>query len=196
MTNKEKYKLAFSVLHSSRIVSMEEERMMIMKKKARFQAAAAAIAVCLAFAGGGSIAYAADLGGIQWKVQVWIHGDPTDADLIYNPEGTYSLSFQTKDGSVESVQGGGVAIEADGSERPLSKEELLDELDQPMVEYNEDGTVWVYYRDQKMDITDQFKDGICYVKISNGGETLYMTVKYQDGWSTSPHKYVEPNALD
>lgn len=196
MTNKEKYRQAFSVLHSSGIVSLEEERMIIMKKKARFRAAAAAVAVCLAFAGGGSIAYAADLGGIQWKIQLWTHGDLTDADFQYNPNGTYDLSYQTEDGSVEAVHGGGVAIEDDGSERPLSKEELLEELDHPMVEYNEDGTVWVYYRDQKMDITDQFKDGICFVKISNDEETLYMTVKYQDGWSTSPHKYVEPDALD
>lgn len=196
MTNKEKYKQAFSVLHSSRIVSMEEERMMIMRKKARFQAAAAAVIVCLAFAGGGSIAYAADLGGIQWKVQVWIHGDPTDADFTYNPNGTYTLSYPKEDGSVESLQGGGVAIEDDGTECPLSGEELLEELDHPMVEYDEDGTVWVSYRDQKLDITDQFQDGICYVKISTGEETLYVTVKYQDGWSSSPHKYVEPNSLD
>ena len=57
MTNKEKYKQAFSVLHASGRISLEEERMKIMKKKARFQAAAAAVAVCLAFVGGGSIAY-------------------------------------------------------------------------------------------------------------------------------------------
>ena len=42
MTNKEKYKQAFSVLHASGRISLEEERMKIMKKKARFQAAAAA----------------------------------------------------------------------------------------------------------------------------------------------------------
>lgn len=196
MTNKEKYKQAFSVLHPSGMISLEEERMRTMKKKARFQAAVAAIALCLAFAGGSSIAYAADLGGIQWKIQLWMNGDPTDVNFVYEPNGSYRLTYPKEDGSVESVQGGGVAIEDDGTERPLSQEELLEELDHPMVEYKDDGTVWIYYRDQKMEITDQFQDGVCYVKMSNDEETLFVTVKYQDGWSSSPHKYVEPDDLD
>ena len=35
------------------------------------------------------------------------------------------------------------------------------------VDYKEDGSIWVYYYDQKIDITDQFKDGVCYVQVSN-----------------------------
>lgn len=195
MTNKEKYKQAFSVLHTSGRISLEEERMIIMKKKVRFQAAAAAIAVCLAFAGGGSIAYAADLGGVQRKIQLWVHGDQTNADFVYNGDGSYDLWYEEEDGTREKLHGGGVAIEEDGAERPLTEEELMEHLNSPTVHYQEDGTVWVYYYDQKMDITDRFKDGVCYVKLSNGDETLYMTVCYQDGWSTSPHKYVSPDAF-
>ena len=65
MTNKEKYKQAFSVLQPSGKISLEEERMIIMKKKAKFQAAVAAAAICLAFVSGGGIVYAADLGGVD-----------------------------------------------------------------------------------------------------------------------------------
>ena len=68
MTNKEKYKQAFSVLQPSGKISLEEERMIIMKKKAKFQAAVAAAAICLAFVSGGGIVYAADLGGVQRKI--------------------------------------------------------------------------------------------------------------------------------
>lgn len=195
MTNKEKYKQAFSVLHPSGKISLEEEKLMIMKKKAKFQTAAAALIVCLAFAGGGSVAYAADLGGIQRQIQLWIHGDQTDADFIYNANGSYDLSYQTEDGTQETLHGGGVAIEENGTERPLTEDELLEDLNQPIVEYEEDGLVWVYYRDQKLDITDRFKDGVCYVKVSNGEGDLYMTILYQDGWSTSPHKYISPDSL-
>ena len=63
------------------------------------------------------------------------------------------------------------------------------------VDYKEDGSIWVYYYDQKIDITDQFKDGVCYVQVSNGEKTLYMTILYEGGWCTSPHKYESPDSF-
>lgn len=88
-----------------------------------------------------------------------------------------------------------MAIEDDGTERPLTEEELLAELNSPDVRYLEDGTVWIYYYDQQIEITDRFKDGVCYAKVSNGDETLYMTILYQDGWGSSPHKYISAAEL-
>lgn len=196
MTNKEKYKQAFSVLLSSGEISLEVERMAIMNKRARMRTAAAAVAACVVLAGGSGIAYAADVGGIQRAVQLWIHGDQTTAVFEYDGDGSYQMSYPLEDGEVEERSGGGVAIEADGTERPLTEEELLDSLNDPEVEYKDDGTVWVYYYDQKIEITDQFKDGICYLKLSHGEETLYMTIKYQDGYSSSPHKYADPDSFN
>lgn len=70
----------------------------------------------------------------------------------------------------------------------------MEELNAPDVEYEEDGSVWVYYYDQKIEITDKFDaDGVCYVKLSNHGEILYMTVKYQNGFCTSPNRYISPS---
>lgn len=195
MTNKEKYKQAFSVLQPSGKISLEEERMIIMKKKAKFQAAVAAAAICLAFVSGGGIVYAADLGGVQRKIQLWVQGDQTDADIVYNANGSYDLWYENEDGTREDLHGGGVAIEADGTERPLTEAELMDHLQQPTVDYKEDGSIWVYYYDQKIDITDQFKDGVCYVQVSNGEKTLYMTILYEGGWCTSPHKYEIPDSF-
>lgn len=196
MTNKEKYKQAFSVLQSSGEISLEVERMAIMNKRARMRTAAAAVAACVALAGGGGIVYAADIGGIQRTVQLWIHGDQTTVTFEYDGDGSFLMSYPAEDGEVEERGGGGVAFEADGTERPLTEEELLDSLNDPEVEYKDDGTVWVYYYDQKIEITDQFQDGVCYVKLSHGDETLYMTVKYQDGYSISPHKYADPDSFD
>lgn len=196
MTNKEKYKQAFSVLQSSGEISLEVERMAIMNKRARMRTAAAAVAACVALAGGGGIVYAADIGGIQRTVQLWIDGDQTTVTFEYDGDGSFLMSYPTEDGEVEEIGGGGVAVEADGTERPLTEEELLDSLNDPEVEYKDDGTVWVYYYDQKIEITDQFQDGVCYVKLSHGDETLYMTIKYQDGYSTSPHKYADPDSFD
>ncbi len=189
MTNKEKYKQAFSVLHSPGEMATEVENMVNRKKSRSFRGAAAAVITCLLVAGGSSVVYAADIGGIQRAIQLWIEGDRTDVTFEYDPDGTYSMSYQTEEGDEKVLCGGGVALEDDGSERPLTESELLEHLNMPEVGYEEDGTVWVYYYDQKIDITDRFQDGVCYVKVSNGEETLYMTIQYQNGWCTSPYKY-------
>lgn len=60
----------------------------------------------------------------------------------------------------------------------------------------EDGTVWVYYYDQKLDITEKFEDEFCYVKLHHGEKTLYVTVKYQDGYGVSEDKYPSPSEWD
>lgn len=193
MTNKEKYKQAFSVLHTSGDFSLEVEKMAILKKKHKMNLAVAAAAICILLAGGTGTAYAANVGGIQRTVQLWIDGDKTDVVLEISPDGSYNISIPDGDGNTREQGGGGVAIHADGSERPLTEEKIMEKLNAPDVEYEADGSVWVYYYDQKIEITDKFDaDGVCYVKLSNDGEILYMTVKYQNGFSTSPNRYVNP----
>ena len=41
------------------------------------------------------------------------------------------------------------------------------------------------YQDQKLDITDKFVDGVCYTKIEGKGKTLYLTVKYDNGYAAN-----------
>ena len=99
------------------------------------------------------------------------------------------------DGNDVSQGGGGVAYE-NGTERPLTADELLDEINMPEVEYEEDGTVWVYYLNQKMEITDKFEDGVCFVQLKADGQTQYITVKYQNGYATSPDGYIQPDKFN
>lgn len=143
MTNKERYKQAFSVLHTSDQFSVEVENMSRLNKKHNMKVAVAALTGCILLAGGTGIAY-----------------------------------------------------EADGTERPLTGEELLEEANSPDVEYNDDGTVWLYYKNQKIEITDKFKDDVCYVKVQDGDEILYVTVKYQNGLAYSNEKYVEEDEFN
>ena len=79
--------------------------------------------------------------------------------------------------------GGGVAFEPDGSERPLTEEEILEHLDHPEVDHKEDGTIWVYYRGQKIEITDRFdEDGYCYLELRDGTEILFARSKETVVW--------------
>ena len=197
MTKKEIYKQAFSVLHTSDISEGEVKYMAKLRKQQKMKLAAAAIAVCV-IVGGTGTAYAANVGGIQRTIQLWMHGDQTSATFDFNADdGSYNLEYQDESGITVSQGGGGVALGPNGSERPLTEEELMEELNAPDVEYLDDGSVWVYYKNQKIEITDKFdKDNVCYVKIENGNETIYMTVKYQDGYSTSPDKYPDPRSFN
>ena len=159
-------------------------------RKHRIVALCACIALIAVLA---TAAYATDVGGIQRTIQLWIHGDQTDAVMVVEKDGSYKVTYADENGDAREMAGGGVAMDMFGNERPLTEEEILEHLSDPDVEYKDDGTVWVYYMNQQIEITDKFDDdGVCYVKIDNGDETLYLTIQYQEGYSMSPHGYEKP----
>ena len=196
MTNKEKYKQAFSGLHPLEPISLEVKQMVKIQKKHKFQAAAAILTAFILVGGTGTV-YAANIGGIQRTIQLWIHGDQTDATLDVKEDGSYSLNYSDENGKEVEQGGGGVAFDADGTERPLTEEEIMEQINMPEVEYEEDGSIWVYYENQKIEITDKFdNDKVCYVKIKGKEKTLYLTVKYQNGYCISEDKYPSPASFN
>ena len=196
MTEKERFQRAFAPLHASPDTMTEVMKMTERKTKrpALRRAATIGLAAALVLALG-SVAYASDLGGIQRTVQLWLNGEMTDATLTVN-EGSYTLRYPDKDGTEHEMGGGGIAIEDDGTERALTEEEMLEHLDAPEVVYEDDGTVMIYYRGQSLDITDRFdENGLCHVLLrgeQNGGKTLFVTIRYNDGYSYSATKYEDP----
>ena len=68
MTNREKYKRAFSALPASREFSLEVETMKTTVKHHRLRAAAVLAAACVLLVGSVSAVYTADVGGIQRTV--------------------------------------------------------------------------------------------------------------------------------
>ena len=195
MTNHERYQRAFSTLHPSWQWSMEGTEMKQTRKRylPRAVLVCAAVILVLALA---ATAYAADVGGIQRTIQIWVHGDQTDA--VLNVEGgEYSLTYTDENGEQHEQSGGGKTFDLFGNERDVTEEEIREHLDMPDVEYCDDGTVWVYYHNQKIEITDKFDaDGVCYVKVTDGGKTYYVTVKYENGHSISESKYVSPKLFN
>ena len=202
MTDREMFQKTFEKLHASPEVLTEvldmttdKNKITSIKKRRLTPKVAAAVAALVLAVGSGSVAYAMDIGGIQRKVQVWVHGDQTDA-IFTVKNGSYTLDYKDKDGKDVQQSGGGGAMDADGTERPLTEEELWDDVNAPEVIYEDDGKVYVYYLNQKMDITDKFEDGICYVQLKVDGDTRYMTVKYQNGYALSPNGYISPDEFN
>lgn len=205
MTDKEKFKKTFDKLHASPDVLTEvlnmtaNEKVVPIRKKHNLSRVAVAAAALILTLGSGATAYAMDLGGIQRIVQIWIHGDQTSATFTID-NGTYSLDYTDENGKEVHQGGGGVAFNEDGTERPVTDEEIMEHvINTPTVSWEDDGRIWVYYMNQKIDITDKFEDGYCYVKLEAGGETKYMTVKYSDpscgglGYGLSTHAFLQPN---
>lgn len=168
----------------NKIIMLKQKKPICLKKITSF-----ILAACLIFTMAVT-AYAADIGGIRRIIQIWLHGEQTTAVLdIQN--GQYTLTDE--EGSFIKG-GGGVAFEPDGSERPLTEEEILAHLEHPEVIYQEDGRIWLYYRGQKIDITDRFdEEGYCYLELQDGEEVLYATIEKNGGLATSPTAYPKPH---
>ena len=195
MTNKENYQRTFSVLHASEKLTLED-RIMSKKKRTYIPRVAIVLVALVVVLGSGSAAYANNLGGIQRTLQIWFHGDQTNVTFDLD-EGTYSGTYQTPDGKTKEFSGGGVATNLDGTVRPVTEEEMIAHLNAPDVDYLDDGSVWLYYHDQAMEITDMFnEDGVCFIQVHHGDETRYVTVKYGKGLASSPHSYMQPNEFN
>lgn len=151
------------------------------------------IATAAVVAGCG-VCYANNVGGIQRTLQIWTHGQMTTVEVtITNEDGLtgYNMTYKDVNGKAVEMSGGGVAYDPDGSERPLTAEEIMEELNSPDVEMEEkNGRTYLYYMDQEIDITDKFADGFAYVKINTPDGILYVTVRQGSGMATSMDKFV------
>lgn len=180
MTNSERYKQAFSALQSSRHHTWEVEEMALIQKKHRKNIAVAAAVACAVVVGAGGTVYAADLGGIQEKISMWLYGTQTEVDVTANGEngyGGYTFTY-TQDGETRKIGGGGVSINEDGNETWLSADEVAAHMSESAdVEQDEDGKVWVYYYDQKIEITNSFdENGVCSLTLTHEDKTIYLEI--------------------
>lgn len=182
MTNKEKYKQAFSTLHASdnidkEVIYMEQRKHTYIKK-----IVAAGAAILLA-TGSITAAYAADLGGIQQKLTMWFQGEQTEVTAKENGDYSYTYTFTDQDGKEQEFTAGGVTIDDAGNEHAVSAQEILDEMTDDVI-YTDTGRIlfFHYNLDEKIDITDMFdQNGICRIAIKDGEQTVYYQIKQENG---------------
>lgn len=136
--------------------------------------------------------FCASPGGIQRTIQIWLHGQLTDATLdIDASNGTYAIRDQS--GHI-TQSGGGVAINQDGTERPLTAKEIKEDLANTPDTETVNGRTCLLLGGQRIDITDRFDDsGFCYITVRTGSGKLYVTVRKNGGLASSPNRYVLPD---
>lgn len=204
MTDRERYKRTFSQLHASEKILTEVQTMKNIKimPVRRLIAIAAAAMLIAAMA---TVAYAADIGGIQATIQILLKDgtllNVTDIREIKLEDGTVvkSAFFETVDmepkddieievnynGEHQVVHGMVVSMEPGEVDA-----ESMESVDAYQVEYRDDGTVWVHYGDRDIEITDLFEGGVCHLELENeqveveDGEvtkSTYLTIQYGEG---------------
>lgn len=195
MTEQERYRRAVSALHPDpafRVVLQKQGKTPArVRASLRFHAGLAAILWILALSLVGAGVYAANIGGIQRKIQILQHGELTDAVLsVSDTDGTYQVTDPS--GRV-LLGGGGVAIQEDGTERPLTEEELLSGLADQVSAEVENGHYYLCWRSHLFDLTGAFdRSSVCYVTLTDGSDTLYVTALSDGAVASSPSRYLIP----
>lgn len=192
MTNKEKYKQAFSVLHTSDDFTLEVPQMKQKNKPRWLSPLAAVFAACVILFATATTAYAANVGGIQRTIQLWLHGDQTMVTFTYVKDGYFEMDYIDSEGKLHWIGLGGTYVSEDGSTRPLTEEEILEELTRPGSHYLYNGSGWEEWY-KIAEITDQFENDVCYAKLIVNGKPLYMTITRDNGYATSPNRYINPS---
>ncbi len=172
MTNKEKYKRAFSALHPSYPIDLEESTMKNTKTHVLFRPVAAVVCILLLL-GCATVAYAADIGGIRTTIQTWVHGKSTPVDVT-QVKGGYQFSY-SEDGKTKSFSGGGIAVDQAGNEIPLTPEEVAEAVFDE-IGRQEDGKIWLYYKSYAIDITEHMTGSGCKLVLTDEGTKVYFDI--------------------
>ena len=170
MTNKEKYKQAFSVLKASGKIEMEDLKM---KKSKISKVAVAAAAVVACFVATNSICFAAT--GDIWveKVIVYLNGQPveTEAEIRDLGDGNYSCFMELPAESSEGIS----TVVVSGSKEP-SEFIIVSETEEEAYIKEENGIIQFCYRGVCVDITADYEDGKAEGSITAEGKEYNYSV--------------------
>jgi len=172
MTNKQKYKQAFSALHPSHPIDLEVSTMNHTNTRFLFRPVAAIVSILLLL-GCAGVAYAADIGGIRQTIQVWLHGDLQDMEVT-GEDGHYQFHYKDDPGKTP-ISGGGIEIDQDGNATPLSPEDVAQTLADE-IGLQSDGKIWLYYKSYAIDITDRMTDTGCKLVLTDEGTQIYFDI--------------------
>ncbi len=199
MTNRERYRKAANLVAPSREMNLmayvEEQTMKKTNRRPmrRVMLVCACVILVLALGVG---AYAADVGGVRKSVGIWLHGDMTEVTIEQVAEGQFAVIYP--DGSKRMT--GGMSGGMNGM-RGLTLDEITEYLRSSVeAEQDEDGRIWLYLRDHKIEITDQIAQrGVAQVKVKDGLLPDYITLIWEgDGGysvSTGHYGYPSPESL-
>lgn len=188
--NRENYQRSFNKLHLSDDFRSDLEERLEKERKGKIRMfnnsvhgiskIAAAIAIGVITIGSAGVCYANDLGGVRTNFEMWLNGSKQTVEVEEDGNGGYTLTAE--DGSERGF--GGVALNGNGKETPMSAEELLKEMNNDcFLDTADDGTVTFIYKNIKADVTDSIdENGNLYVHVDDpANEYTYFNISEYDG---------------
>ena len=188
--NRENYQRSFNRLHLSEDFRGRLDERLEKERKGKIKMfntsvhgiskIAAAIAISFIAIGSAGVCYANDLGGVRTNFELWLNGSKQAVEI--EDDGTGSYKLIAEDGSERGF--GGVALNDDGTETPMSAEELLEQMNNEcFLDIADDGTVTFIYKNIKADVTDKIdKKGNLYVHVDDPDNAYtYFTIYDYDG---------------
>ena len=170
--DQERYQKSFQKLHLSEDfrerldARLEKEREDKEMKKTTFLGltrAAAAVAVCTAVFGVGGICYAADVGGIRTKIEIWRYGEKSEVEVEAD-----GMGYTWTDENGETGGFGGVIMDENGNDVVMSAEELAEHMNNDCTLRMKDGRMILYYKNLREDVTDRISsEGTLHVHIND-----------------------------
>ena len=139
----------------------------------RIAAAAAAFVLVLSAS---TAAYASDLGGIKTMISVWINGEHQDAVLTSKDGNEYTFTYKDGDGKDVTIGGAGVTSDENGNERPMTASEIAEGFGNTAVDRDDNGTVYLTYKNLKFDITSAVNAGKTKFVFTADEKAHYVTV--------------------
>lgn len=168
MTDRERYRRAFSAIQPSAALlegmTMEKTNRNRLPARRLLVLCTVLVLIISVF----SVAYATDLGGFR----IWVNGKLQSGAIDQSKDG--SITWTSEDGTY--VVDGGYIVLPDGSERPITAEELMEEYRNNPVLYTDKGVI-VAYQDQRYDITEEMqRNNRAVVEFEINGEAVSWVV--------------------
>lgn len=171
--NEERYVRSFSALHLSDDFSERLDKRLSEEKRGsemenvisfrNFNRVAAAVAICAVTLSVSGVCYAADLGGIRTRIGLWINGVKNEVEIDQD-----GMGFTWTDETGEDHGFGGISLDEDGNEIPMSAEELAGYMNNECTLRPQEGRVELYYKNLSVDVTDMISgDGTLNVHIDD-----------------------------
>jgi len=170
MTNKEKYKQAFSILRASGKIKMEDLKMK-KSKISKVAVAVAALAAC--FVATNSICFAAI--GDTWveKVIIYLNGQTVEveAEMRDLGDGNYSCVME-----VPAETSGGISTVVVGGYTRPTEFTIVSSTEEEAYIKEENGVIQFCYREVCLDITADYADGAAAGTFTANGKEYNYSV--------------------
>lgn len=172
--NSDKYKQAFSGVHASKEIDLEE--IIMTNKKSNMNWKTVLLTCTIVVICAGITVFATDTFGIKGTVTAWIKGDQQEVEYVINDDNKVDIYL---DGELYDT------FWCNDDEQ-VTSEKIEYLANRPDLEIADDGKVYVRYKDQLIDVTEEYAKGYLIVSVPLDDGTACHFILMDNDTNTIP----------